>query len=189
MQRLRDPGVRGATSSRRNGARTTPNSEMLAAPSRNAVQILGAGPGRSSAAITSQRISSAGAMAAVPMTVGREARRFIGMADMAIFLRYLRLKPGCARNLARKCRQSAADLPCGALSAQQPRQMPLIRSFMMASSALIVSTYFELSVLGGAPCARPAAPRPAALRVTCPCHSRRASRRNRRSICSWGFGQ
>ena len=70
-------GFSGVASNRRNGARIAPRSEMLAAPSMNAVQTLGAGPGRSSAAITSQRISSAGATAAVPITVGREARRFI----------------------------------------------------------------------------------------------------------------
>ena len=50
---------------------------MLAAPSRNAVQTLAGGPGRSSAAITSHSISSAGATAAVPMTVGRDSSRFI----------------------------------------------------------------------------------------------------------------
>src|ERR1700733_1642322 len=50
---------------------------MLAAPRKNAVQNLVGGPGRSSAATTSHSTSSAGAMAAVPMTVGREARRFI----------------------------------------------------------------------------------------------------------------
>jgi len=67
----------GVASSLANGARTTPNNEMLAAPSRNAVQIFSGGPGRSSAAITSHRINSAGATAAVPITVGRDSRRFI----------------------------------------------------------------------------------------------------------------
>jgi hypothetical protein len=33
-----------------------------------------------------------------------------------------------------------------ARGAQQPRHIPLIRSFMMASSELMLSTYFELSV-------------------------------------------
>ena len=70
-------GFSGAARIDRNGARATPSSEMLAAPSRNAVQTLAGGPGRSSAATTSHSISSAGAMAAVPMTVGREASKFI----------------------------------------------------------------------------------------------------------------
>ena len=60
-----------------NGARTAPSSEMLAAPSRNAAQTLAGGPGRSSAATTSHRINSAGATAAVPMTVGRDSRTSI----------------------------------------------------------------------------------------------------------------
>src|SRR5271156_2916903 len=82
-------GFSGAASSLANGARTTPNSEMLAAPSRNAVQTFSGGPGRSSAAITSHRISSAGATAAVPITVGRDSRRFIETADRATFPYYL----------------------------------------------------------------------------------------------------
>src|SRR5579872_3266317 len=53
---------------------------MLAAPRRNAVQILTGGPGRSPAATTSHRISSAGATAAVPMTVGRDSRTNISIA-------------------------------------------------------------------------------------------------------------
>src|ERR1700678_3247735 len=78
-------GFSGALRIDMNGARATPSSEMLAAPSTNAVQTLAGGPGRSSAAITSHNTSSAGAIAAVPMTVGREARRFIGMANMPFF--------------------------------------------------------------------------------------------------------
>ena len=70
-------GCSGTANSDVNGARTTPSSEMLAAPSRNAVQTRAGGPGRSPAAITSHRISSAGAMAAVPITVGRDWRRSI----------------------------------------------------------------------------------------------------------------
>jgi hypothetical protein len=58
-----------------------PSREMLAAPSRKAVQTFGAGPGRSSAAMTSHKIRSAGAIAAVPMTEGREAKRFIRTAN------------------------------------------------------------------------------------------------------------
>ena len=78
-------GFSGAASILANGARAKPSSEMLAAPSRNAVQTLTGGPGRSPAAITSHNISSAGATAAVPMTVGRDLRRFIGMASMPSF--------------------------------------------------------------------------------------------------------
>src|SRR6187402_767768 len=50
---------------------------MLAAPSRNAAQTSPGGPGRSSAAITSQSTSRAGATAAMPMTVGSDSSRFI----------------------------------------------------------------------------------------------------------------
>src|SRR6185437_6785889 len=60
-----------------NGARINPSSDMLAAPSTNAAQTIAGGPGRSSAAITSQSSSSAGAMAAAPMTVGRVSSRFM----------------------------------------------------------------------------------------------------------------
>src|SRR6478735_894293 len=78
-------GFSGAANIDANGARATPNSEMLAAPSRKAVQTLAGGPGCSSAAITSHSNSSAGATAAVPMTVGRDSRRFIAMANMPFF--------------------------------------------------------------------------------------------------------
>ena len=61
-----------------NGARARPSREMLAAPRKKAVQTRTAGPGRSSVAITSHRNSSAGATAAVPMTVGRDSSRSIG---------------------------------------------------------------------------------------------------------------
>jgi hypothetical protein len=54
-----------------NGARAMPNREMLAAPSRKATHTRAGGPGRSSAAMTSQSTSSAGAMAATPIDVGR----------------------------------------------------------------------------------------------------------------------
>ena len=40
---------------------------------RTPIQTCGGGPGRSSAAITSHRISSAGAIAAAPITVGRDS--------------------------------------------------------------------------------------------------------------------
>ena len=78
-------GFSGVASNEANGARAAPNSEMLAAPRRNAIQTLAGEPGRSPAAITSHKISSAGATAAVPMTVGRDSRRFIGMANMPFF--------------------------------------------------------------------------------------------------------
>src|SRR4051794_3501083 len=71
-------GLSVRASSDLNGTRASPKSEMLAAPSRNAAQIWKGGPGRSSAAITSQSINSAGAMAAAPMTVGRDSSRNIG---------------------------------------------------------------------------------------------------------------
>src|ERR1700680_2462640 len=70
-------GFSGPARIEANGARATPNREMLAAPSRNAVQTLAGGPGRSPAAITSHSISSAGATAAVPMTVGVDSRSSI----------------------------------------------------------------------------------------------------------------
>src|SRR5579883_910751 len=62
------------------GSRTAPNIEMLAAPRKKAVHILTGGPGRSPAATTSHRMSSAGATAAVPMTVGRDSRTSISIA-------------------------------------------------------------------------------------------------------------
>src|SRR6267154_6897331 len=90
-------GFSGAAKIDRNGARRIPNSEMLAAPNTNAVQTLAGGPGRSSAATTSHNISSAGATAAVPMTVGRDSRRFIRMANMPSFFRFVgALKAGRA---------------------------------------------------------------------------------------------
>ncbi len=67
-----------------------PSSEMLAAPSRNAVQTWAGGPGRSSAAMTSHSISSAGAMAAVPMTVGNASIRYIGVENRFLDPAYLR---------------------------------------------------------------------------------------------------
>ena len=126
MQRLRDPGMSGTASSDANGARTMPSSEMLAAPSRNAVQTLAGGPGRSSAAITSHRIKSAGAIAAVPMTVGRDSRRSIWTGRYAIFRELSALG-----NM--RMRQQAAgigfpDLLGRDVTAQQPRQMFLSRA-------------------------------------------------------------
>ena len=50
------PGLSLMASSDMNGARAAPSSEILAAPSRNAAQTWNGGPGRSSAAITSQSI-------------------------------------------------------------------------------------------------------------------------------------
>src|SRR5512139_1706650 len=70
-------GLSGAATIEANGARKSPNSEMLAAPSRKAVQTWAGGPGRSSAAMTSHSSRSAGATAAVPTTVGNASSRFI----------------------------------------------------------------------------------------------------------------
>src|SRR5258705_4784769 len=78
-------GFSGAANIEANGARTTPSSEMLAAPSTKAVQTLAGGPGCSSAAITSHSNSSAGATAAAPITVGRDSSRFIRMTNMPVF--------------------------------------------------------------------------------------------------------
>src|SRR6478735_3013596 len=92
-------GFSGAARSEANGARARPSSEMLAAPRRNAVQTLAGGPGRSPVAITSHNISRAGATAAVPMTVGRDSRTFISMANMPFFrviYRSKRLRPHVA---------------------------------------------------------------------------------------------
>src|SRR6478672_6298256 len=77
-------GFSGATSIATKGLRAAPNGEMLAAPRRNAVHTFAGGPGLSPAAITSHKSSSAGATAAVPMTVGRDARRFIGAANREV---------------------------------------------------------------------------------------------------------
>src|SRR3569832_250543 len=70
-------GLSGADRSAAKGARTTPRMEMLAAPRKKAVHTLVGGPGRSSAATTSHKMSNAGATAAVPITVGRDSRRSI----------------------------------------------------------------------------------------------------------------
>jgi len=78
-------GFSGAAKIDRKGARKIPYSEMLAAPNTNAVQTLAGGPGRSSAATTSHNISSAGATAAVPMTVGRDSRMSIEAANILFF--------------------------------------------------------------------------------------------------------
>ena len=140
MQGLRQRGVFEAADIAANGARATPSSEMLAAPRRNAVQTLAGGPGRSSAAITSHKISSAGATAAVPMTVGRDSRTFIGMANMPLFrviYRSKRLRP----HVAGSCRTSRFPTE----PAQQPLQIFFSRAFMSASSAPIVSTYLAVS--------------------------------------------
>src|SRR6266576_2753422 len=74
-------GFSGVSRIELKGARATPKSEMLAAPSRNAIQTLAGDPGRSPAAITSHNISSAGATAAAPTTLGRDARRFIDVVN------------------------------------------------------------------------------------------------------------
>src|SRR5258708_3792900 len=50
-----------------------PRNEMLAAPSRKATQPRAGGRGRSSGAITSHNTSNAGAIAAAPITVGRDS--------------------------------------------------------------------------------------------------------------------
>src|SRR3954447_1455478 len=90
-------GFSTAGRSSANGARITPRKEMLAAPRKNALHTLAGGPGRSPAAITSHNISSAGATAAVPITVGSDARRFIGRADMPCFPElHLKRVPGSA---------------------------------------------------------------------------------------------
>jgi len=70
---------------RTNGARMSPSSEMLAPPSRKAVQTLVGEPGWSPAAMTIHNIKSAGATAAVPMTVGRDSNMLIAMQDMPFF--------------------------------------------------------------------------------------------------------
>ena len=85
MQDLRDPGVLGGCEDR--GERRPRHAQQRNAGGAQEKRgpDLGGGPGRSSAAITSHNISSAGATAAVPMTVGRDARRFIRMANMPFF--------------------------------------------------------------------------------------------------------
>src|SRR6516165_3644220 len=85
-------GLSGEGRTDRTGVRTIPNSEILAAPSRKALQTLAGGPGRSSAATTSQSTSSAGATAAVPITVGRDSRTSIQVGKYAIFQKYPALK-------------------------------------------------------------------------------------------------
>jgi len=62
-----------------NSARGKPSREMLAAPSRKDTQTSPGGPGRSSAAMTSQSTSKAGATAAMPITVGSDSR--VSMMD------------------------------------------------------------------------------------------------------------
>src|SRR5581483_9445662 len=79
-------GFSGAVNKDMKGARITPNTEMLAAPRKKAVHILTGGPGRSPAATTSQRMSSAGATAAVPMTVGRDSRTSISITQVQLHL-------------------------------------------------------------------------------------------------------
>ena len=105
---------------------------MLAAPSRNAVQTLRGGPGRSSAATTSHRISSAGAMAAVPMTVGRDSRRFIRMANKPFFpIIHCSKQSACRRGQPTTPGQFCAASQCTG----QPRQMFLNRAFTRSSSS------------------------------------------------------
>ena len=116
-------GFSGAASIEANGARTTPSSEMLAAPSRKAVQTLAGGPGRSSAAITSHSNSSAGATAAVPITVGRDSRRFISMANMPFFPSIYRAKRAGSATASRGA-MIASDFRLGTPS-QQPRRISL----------------------------------------------------------------
>ena len=111
---------------------------MLAAPSRKAIQTLAGGPGRSPAAITSHKISSAGAIAAVPMTVGRDSSRSIWWAGMPFFRA---IRPGKVATATASSRPRLVP-DRGAGLAQQPRQMFFSRAFIRASSALIVSTYF-----------------------------------------------
>ena len=72
-------GFPGTAKIAANGARAIPSSEMLAAPSRNAIQTCAGGPGRSSAAMTSHSTNNAGAIAAAPMTVGRDSSSSICM--------------------------------------------------------------------------------------------------------------
>src|ERR1700712_3813485 len=78
-------GLSGAARIEANGARARPNSEILAAPSTNAVQTWAGGPGRAPPANKSHNISSAGAIAAVPSTVGSDSKRFTGMANRPFF--------------------------------------------------------------------------------------------------------
>src|SRR5258705_341663 len=82
---------------RAKGGAGSPNSEMGGAPTKNGAKTLGGGRGASPAGITSHNISRAGATAAVPMTVGRDSRRFIRMANMPSFFRFVgALKAGRA---------------------------------------------------------------------------------------------
>src|SRR3954452_10333494 len=60
-------GLSDTVSNAANGARASPSKEMLAAPSRNAVQTSFGGTGLSSVATKSHSTSKAGATAAVPM--------------------------------------------------------------------------------------------------------------------------
>src|SRR5947209_2944602 len=74
----------GAARIEANRARATARSGKLAATRKNAGQTVTGGPGCSPAEITSHNINRAGATAAVPITVGRDASRFIGTADLAV---------------------------------------------------------------------------------------------------------
>src|SRR5689334_3638562 len=77
------------TSNFANGARAKPSREMLAAPRKKADHTRSTGPGRSSVAITSHRNNSAGATAAVPITVGRDSSSSITLnADRPDFRCY-----------------------------------------------------------------------------------------------------
>src|SRR5207237_3034921 len=66
-----------------NGALAIPNKEMRAAPRMKASQTRVGGPGRSSAAMTSQSTSNAGAIAATPIDVGRACSNNIGKLYLA----------------------------------------------------------------------------------------------------------
>src|SRR5215475_11162928 len=83
-----------------------PNKEMLAAPSTKAVHTLSGGPGRSPAATTSQRMNSAGATAAVPITVGRDWSRFMELANKPFCRSAHNLLWSAVRPAGRCCNQT-----------------------------------------------------------------------------------
>src|SRR3954453_16589184 len=136
-------GLSGIAIRRANGARTSPSSEMLAPPSRKAIQTLVGEPGWSPAAITIHNIKSAGTTAAVPMTVGRLSNMLIAMHDMSFF---------DSIHCRNRGRRVAAGVPAhyeGRIRVvQQPRQMPFIRALTRSSSEPVESTDCEESGLG-----------------------------------------
>src|ERR1043165_1527348 len=114
-----------------NGARAMPNREMLAAPRMKASQTRPGEPGRSSAAMTSQSTSNAGAMAATPIDVGRAwsssmsetvPRQALKWPQIQLFARKAERDSLSPRNPAQKSGLGGgfdADL---AMEQRQPRQ-------------------------------------------------------------------